>query len=105
MGNMLFRHASFLLVVAAAASAGGTAMAVEKPVVVGIRGGVEAVAASMYSSQPEGVSGEFFVRLFLSPSFTLEAAAGYRSTSYTHREGLTSTSFSMTQVPFTAGAA
>lgn len=105
MGKTLFRSAQLLIGVAAAATVNGAAIAAESPIVVGLRGGVETVAASKYSNQPEGTAGDLFVRLFLNRSVAVEAAAGYRSTSYRQAERGTPTSFSMTQVPLTAGAA
>ncbi len=97
--------ALFLAGAVAAASPGGTASAAESPVVVGIRGGVDVVAASQYTNQPESVTGDLFVRFFPGPSVAVEATVGYRSASYDQASGLSSSSFSIRQVPIMAGAA
>ena len=79
--------------------------AVDRPLAIGIRGGVEIVAASEYQNQPDSPAVELFVRWSFSPSLSAEVSAGYRKSSFTQVQGGQTTAFSLTQMPILAGAA
>jgi hypothetical protein len=79
------------------------AQAVEKPLVVGVRGGMDVVQGAGSSKQPDTGTVEVFVAWSFTDSFSVEASAGYRDSTYTDSAGGRTASFSLTQYPILAG--